>query len=99
MEKTNILKGKQMASIGISQMQCNIPLKNNDANQEAAVPYETEQPKRDPRKEAYYDERKFKKTSLYVSRNLHRELKTYCAQQDITITEAINKAIALFLSH
>lgn len=97
MEKTNILEGKKVAEIGVAQMHRNMtPML--DSAQTAAMNFEGEARKKDSRKDEYYDDLKYKKTSLYISRNLHKELKTYCAQQDITITEAINKAIVLFLS-
>lgn len=37
------------------------------------------------------------KTSLYILPRLHRLLKSYCAEEGITMTDAINESIRIFL--
>lgn len=98
MEKIKILDKKRVETVGVGQMHSNVIAMLDSSKQETEKMENKEQFLSVARKEEYYDKMKYKKTSLYVSRNLHKELKSYCVQQDITITEAINKAIALFLS-
>lgn len=40
----------------------------------------------------------YEKTSLYIKIKYHRKLKSFCGEQGITLTDAINECIRIFLA-